>query len=72
MPDEEDEEEPLPEIEPLPKEAAEGSRYPKLTKAKTGRLKDAPLTGHIVHIPIGTSLVLAFPEISISIGGVGR
>ena len=48
VPDEEDEEEPLPEIEPLPKEAAEGSRYPKLTKAKTGRLKDAPLTGHIV------------------------
>ncbi|GIS44877.1 MAG: hypothetical protein Ct9H90mP16_19470 [Candidatus Poseidoniales archaeon] len=48
VPDEEEEEEPLPEIEPLPKEAAEGSRYPKLTKAKTGRLKDAPLTGHIV------------------------
>ena len=46
--DAEEEEEPLPEIEPLPKETAEGSRYPKLKKANTGRLKDAPLKGHIV------------------------
>ena len=38
----------LPEIEPLPAEAAEGSRYPKLKKANTGRLKEAPLSGHIV------------------------
>ncbi|MED5487030.1 MAG: glycoside hydrolase family 38 C-terminal domain-containing protein [Candidatus Thermoplasmatota archaeon] len=45
---EEEEEEPLPDIEPLPSEPAEGSRYPKLKKAATGRLKDAPLTGHIV------------------------
>ena len=45
---EEEEEEPLPEIEALPKEAAEGSRYPKLKKANTGRLKDAPLIGHVV------------------------
>ena len=45
---EDEEDEPLPEIEPLPQEAAEGSRYPKLKKANTGRLKDAPLKGHIV------------------------
>ena len=44
----EEEEEPLPEIEPLPQDTAEGSRYPKLKKANTGRLKDAPLKGHIV------------------------
>ena len=44
----EEEEEPLPEIEALPQEAAEGSRYPKLKKANTGRLKDSPLKGHVV------------------------
>jgi alpha-mannosidase len=44
----EEEIEDLPEIEPLPKEVADGSRYPKLSVAKTGRLKDAPLIGHIV------------------------
>jgi mannosylglycerate hydrolase len=47
-PEPEEEEEPLPEIEDLPTEPAEGSRYPKLRKANTGRLKDAPLVGHIV------------------------
>jgi len=46
--EEEEEAEPLPEIDPLPRESAPNSRYPKLTVPKVGRLKDAPLTGHIV------------------------
>lgn len=44
----EEEDDTLPEIEPLPEEPAEGSRYPKLEKVRTDRLKDSPLTGHIV------------------------
>jgi len=44
----EEEEEDLPEVEPLPSEPAEGSRYPKLSLPRKGKLKDSPLTGHIV------------------------